>query len=184
MLIQNHKRVETAAKLKKAYSTLSQALRLSEIDTGLSAIDVTVDCMDTPESPDCDDYYVFFDNFLKRLNADAFKGDTGRYWTDNEGPYHIACDSTIWTDTYSLADGTLLGIERDSNETLYYNNILIDINGDKKPNDCGRDIFGFKIGWNNILLDPMGGCTDQYSTCTKKIANDGWEIKDDYPKRL
>ena len=83
--------------------------------------------------------------------------------------------------------------------------IVVDINGTgKKPNKFGRDLFLYEYRFqdskdsNNIgRIVPFGmgfkenelasyygtgGCTkDSPMFCAKKIVEDGWQIKDDYP---
>ena len=77
----------------------------------------------------------------------------------------------------------------------------VDINGDKKPNKMGRDIFQFKY-WIYYPSDlTIQGrflpnffnfhqpdeelhqrCSRTYGNgCANKIMKDGWQIKDDYP---
>lgn len=83
---------------------------------------------------------------------------------------------------------------------------LVDINGPKRPNVAGKDVFMFKIGgeycqskvWpyklGNQSCDGKGHCTyfphkcgsgedcrRSGFDCTCKIVEDGWQIKDDYP---
>jgi hypothetical protein len=85
--------------------------------------------------------------------------------------------------------------------------IQIDINGQKKPNKYGRDIFFFKYyiyhGWDSStysgkllpyyyndtrdLLTGKTGITDSCSwegsgaVCAALIMKDGWTMADDYP---
>lgn len=81
--------------------------------------------------------------------------------------------------------------------------ILVDINGESKPNRFGRDVFVWEyriidednpkytgrfvplgFAYNESDLEEMfgaGKCKDNPMLCAKKIMDDGWQIKNDYP---
>ena len=89
-----------------------------------------------------------------------------------------------------------------------YKAVSIDINGDKNPNQLGKDVFIFSISKTKKSLVPYGfsdagtssGTFKEYDRekiktggdyscnksnkgiwCSGLIVTDGWEIKDDYP---
>lgn len=98
------------------------------------------------------------------------------------------------------------------NESVNCYNVVYDVNGDKQPNELGRDMFFFgfcRTNSNNIgniapagfragvITNPIARNTlitncnrisntnmDIWGYCTKLIKEDGWEFKDDYPKKL
>jgi hypothetical protein len=61
--------------------------------------------------------------------------------------------------------------------------VYIDVNGAKEPNLIGKDVFSFGFRDTGLVYG-KGGVTCTKSTslpCGRKIIEDGWEIKDDYP---
>ena len=79
------------------------------------------------------------------------------------------------------------GGNNDPNEQIF-----VDINGPKKPNQFGRDLFVFERTSNGIMpngysmtsseLDERCAKTSGYNYfCFAKIVKDGWQIKEDYP---
>ena len=185
----NHKKTETAARLKKFYATLSNVVKQSEIDQGLPA-------KDWPKVLGTREY---FDKYL----AKYFK-----YNKIDKDNWHLENDGThAWVISIYLDDGTIIGLDYLS--MLYY-----DVNGDKGPNEYGRDVFEFNI---NSMFDETTYIDDFYclptiqadhylcdniptreeaknscgktapnnrNLCTYLIQLDGWEIKDDYPLKL
>jgi len=154
MLIQNHKRIETAAKLKKFYSTMTNAVKLAETETGLATYEWTIN------------------NNIKLFGTDgAFNGKTffeqyyGKYlnYIDadivSEGnKYYDSLESIVKSDNPELFivhfnDGTLMYIDG-----LNYL-IDFDVNGEKSPNKAGRDIFGFLL-----LVDDDNGQEPQLAS--------------------
>jgi hypothetical protein len=75
--------------------------------------------------------------------------------------------------------------------------LYFDVNGVKKPNTRGKDIFEFRIAkapLGGVYFYPngfekdrdsviSGGCskTTTGNFCASLIMKDGWQIKDDYP---
>ncbi len=186
----NHKKTETAARLKKFYATLSNAVKQSEIDQGLPA-------KDWPKVTGAREY---FDKYL----AKYFK-----YNKIDEDDFHLGGDGMhAWFTSIYLDDGTIIGLDWAS--MVYY-----DVNGDKGPNEYGRDVFEFNI---NSMFDENTYLADYYclptvqadhylcetppitretaktkcasskpnnrDLCTYLVQIDGWEFKDDYPIKL
>ena len=101
-----------------------------------------------------------------------------------------------------LTDGSSMMIAIDNNGKELGNLIMyIDINGLKKPNTIGKDVFSYHIStstigkanfWgltgatvkrNTLLNDSNRGCNRNASGeyCGALIQYDGWKISDDYP---
>lgn len=164
----NHKRTETAAKLKKFYSTLSNAIKLSEIETGLNASewDYTLD------------YKDFFEEYLAKYFS----------YTKieiNQNNQHVLYG------LYSvyLNDGTVMGLEPGGDN---WKGFYFDVNGEKGPNQFGRDVYFYEMDNHSGLCSgdytrelALENCKN-YSdrSCAQLIMIDGWEFKDDYPYRL
>ena len=110
-------------------------------------------------------------------------------------PYIKYTKETIKQDGYFyLANGTKVHTWNGS--CIDFN---VDVNGDKKPNEFGRDKFNFHIctkknyppvGVYNTegltrkkLVELCANGVDR-NYCTPLIMQDGWEFKDDYPFKL
>ena len=205
VVMANHKRTETASKLKKFYSTMSNAVKLSETENGIPSYEWGLSCSDEGENhQDIEKYllkYISYSKYEKiQSDDDIYNGLGGWIEGDPELGYK-----------YYLNDGSMF-FTGDCSYMIYY-----DVNGDKGPNQSGRDIFmlyilysddrqpklaqevphfntkdGSPIPWEEgyesyftrdyILSHTCNG--QNSSTCSTLIEMDGWEIKDDYPFRL
>ena len=195
----NHKKTEYSARLKKFYSTMSEAIKLSEIEQGLKTYE-----WNNPNT--CYDYdltkeyyskyllpYITYLNIEKLSTTDYYNKMDFKWITLSENSPIIY-----------LNDGSLLFI----NEC--YDMILYDINGDKGPNKYGKDVFDFYIvsssdgdeisnhlphfntysssDTEGLILETReqakSSCSKGELKCTYMLQLDGWEFKDDYPFRL
>lgn len=187
---------ETIAKLKKAYSVLSQGIKRSESDNG--------EISEWPVGAEITDVEAYFNKYWRPYykkpkickTAIACGYKSSQAWVNLNG------DKTGWfvssTESrvlFMLSDGTLIFSPRNSTadgNNVYVNFFFVDINGPKNPNILGRDVFIFTLS-DKKLLRPYGynrqyknlDCSMQSSgnmnDCTAKIIADGWQIKDDYP---
>ena len=192
-LVQNYKKQEVSAKLKKSYSMLQQAIKLSEIDNGsIEYWSKSPEVMTDEGKTD------------KVANADLSE----RFFTQYLAPYikytSIQKAKSATTNiefVVYLIDGTLLLIH--NGDTI---DITIDINGDKKPNSYGYDRFKFLLGLSSdsatiycqdgTKLSPIGvntyktreaaldACKKDPYYCVSLLFYDNWEFKDDYPYKL
>ena len=122
------------------------------------------------------------------------------------------CTGEVWCtqgDSYYsyLSNGVVLGVMSHPGQTVY-KAVTIDVNGQKNPNQLGKDVFVFSISKTEKSLVPYGfsdagrggGCFNDYDRnkiktghdyscnnankgiwCAALIMTDGWEILDDYP---
>ncbi len=186
----NHKKTETAAKLKKFYSTMTNAIRLAEIEQGIPVYDwYTEERCDDPEV-----VKAFIErNYLKYLNYTSIG-----YISDNTDYYNsleFELKDRIYSDVVVyLQDGTFFWT-LDVFSQYYY-----DTNGEKGPNKLGRDIFAFGIlevkrdsphfyvGSSSERISDRDKlirlCKESGFNCSKLVQFDGWEFKDDYPLKL
>ena len=158
-LITNYQKKQTVTQLKKAYSELSQALKMSETEYG------TMDSWD-------------FSNFESR--DERMNDFTSRYLIPNLKILKtcVPSSSECWADNILalnkklihsyLINGVGASFVTVSGYSVYYWPddtgvwFFIDINGLKKPNVVGRDIFRFRLnidGGNsvkNYALNPYG----------------------------
>jgi len=187
MIIQNHKKVETAAKLKKVYSTLKNAVKLSEIDHGVPFEEWGIfDSYSEEESKK-----NFNEYFSKYLNyAD------GCSMIDDDHGYNSKSPVDMPFNCYTLTDGIEFGFNP-------WFDVIVDINGSKGPNEAGRDMFYFDLtdSWPNEHYYTreryIESCAQSWNengspwrdpdpgvACTWLLVTDGWEFTKDYKKRL
>ena len=180
--------------LKKAYSTLSQASSRAISDNGpIGTWDVVSSSQEFSQT--------YMEPYLNTIGKKEYS--TIEYKTLNNIDVPFDCYN------FKLVDGTRIGIDtpdyNDSEvEGAFIVPILVDVNGDKKPNKLGRDIFTFqfyisneispiKVGtflpfghsWSRekIKSDETFGCSRKSSgmTCASLIMKDSWQMKADYP---
>ncbi len=192
-LIQNYRKQQTITGLKKAYSVINQAMKLSEIENGPyetweSGANIT------PRA------------YIQKYFLPYFKGahlcDT--YQTcgfKSNAPYKtvIGTQSTA-TLTYEhyripfiTEDGIMYSISVKA-DNRNDEGIMIDVNGSKGPNKVGVDFFNFYRTNNGIVPYGVGLSIDEIDAsvandincyaCAAKIIKDGWQIKDNYPVRF
>ena len=103
---------------------------------------------------------------------------------------------------YGLSDGTALAfeatIDKSGGDDKCFCIFLVDINGKKRPNTIGKDIFELrvfndgKLDFSWMYWDRKALVSTQRYACNKNavdagyacgalILQDGWQIKDDYP---
>lgn len=194
-LMQTQEKQSTVTKFQKAYSVLSNAVEMSEIDNG------TMDTWVFPTSDSATQnkefaktYLVPYLNISKTCDNNPSDCYPERFYYLNGTS--IGSGTTRYFLT--LTDGTALRIYWNLPELV---NIEIDLNGINPPNRYGRDIFVFGIsrraccpkGFNNCYTEATreniaksgGPCasdkTGVGSGCGALIMKDGWKIADDYP---
>lgn len=196
-VIANYQKKKAATQLKKSYTRLAEAIRLSELQNGDK------------------EYWIyalngenFFNTYLSKfmtIKKVTIKDSNLTYYLINGNP----CTENYCTKlSYIgvLADGSSVIVS----DTNYISNgkfVAIDINGLKGPNTCGKDYFPFAIHYKYGLI-PFGykdfgygyqqfgdfdrniitgnnihACNkDQGGQwCGALIMMDGWEISRDYP---
>ena len=179
-LMNKYRTAEVESRLKKAYSTLSQAAnnaRAVGYDWGIWADSMT----SNPNWGTLDDERYFYENYLRPyVNTLRYK----EFGT-----------SSILAE---LLDGTQIVIGKGGCADFH-----VDINGDKGPNEYGIDNFIFNycptsasasfetdklipyatkdIVTREQALDLCKNPSTEGKQCSKLIMMDGWKIKDDYP---
>ena len=78
-------------------------------------------------------------------------------------------DSMGWNRRVVLADGTQLMFYNDTGEL---GKIAVDVNGGRKPNKMGRDVFVFQLTENSLI--PFG-CNKDKTTMENECKNWGWQ---------
>lgn len=202
-LINNYKKKVTVERLKSAYSVLFQALRLSEAENGYVSdwnFDLGIE--------------EFYDTYLTKYLKHVEKIVPAEYTDIVDVKYlnGLLCTNEEWCGNKSdglhywlkLANGTVVMLDPPSGRA-----IAVDINGDKKPNIIGKDIFVFSLQDTEPVIMPFGMhkrhsvteggklfirdnvISDKFPhSCNKSrygqycaglIMLDNWEIKNDYP---
>ena len=186
-LINNYQKKVTVTRLQKAFSTLSQAVKLSEIDNG----PVSTWNFDFDEDKYIAGKRIAETYFLPYLRV-AKTYEVGK-------PVEIVRlngDSEDYLSTDSFAFTLNNGIMFYINPQGTWLPIIVDLNADEKPNIFSKDVFVFYLfksgltlagvkNWNREQL--LANCSPEASDregnyyCGMLIKNDGWQIKDDYP---
>lgn len=131
-----------------------------------------------------------YPNGIKKPNGEVFISNTSGM------PIFILQDGTVMSPAY-VAMG---------NGKIYATHLWVDINGGKKPNVIGKDVFWFTLPLAKGVLAPSGlyelywktgeitktysrneclaNCKSDATECAALIYLDGWNIKDDYPYAL
>lgn len=185
-LIQNHKKSETTARLKKFSSIMAQAVLMSENDNGpvedWEKDEGTTKDEETGLYPDSDyessqKYFnKYIKNYLKYLKTEK--------------------DEKTNLFKVLLTDGSSVKLRNGGCMDL-----IFDINGDKNPNEEGRDQYRFLICKKSdsntnrsfsayVRADAksrkerLNYCKSTPAYCSGLLEYDNWEIKKDYPHRL
>lgn len=190
VLINDTNNKVTVVKLKKAYSTLSQATAM--VQNSVNNLAKGNDLASVTK------FYELYKPYL-RLAKDCGCGvSQAGCWSDNTKALN-GNDYTYshkgWIGDYScsvtLADGTNitfdawqsenLGIEADDTWAFF---MFVDVNGNKKPNTLGKDVFNFAVSRNGLVPAGMQSdsihcsVTDKNNAyagmdCTAKVLNEG-----------
>lgn len=196
-LINKYKKQEASARLKKFYTIMNQAIMMSELENG----DIKYWDIKAPYTADDGSYdynvggascYNFFNRYLAKY-IKYYKVTQG-YSKENEDGTTTSKHSKVY-----LYDGSSSKIKQGT-----CIDFIFDINGDKKPNRSGEDIFCFYIcphgkGYRlyetekfstqgymstNTREKAMEACKTNRAACARLIQIDGWEIKKDYPYKI
>ena len=212
VVMANHRKTETAARVKKFYSMMSNAIKLSELESGLKTYE-----WDYEDATTYEIRKQYFENhILNYVNYMNFSQLDDDYITELEAtPNYSGGGCLIDSNDIQvyLNDGTKFGTCEEIDI------IFFDVNGDKGPNKFGRDVFLFNIlsydgglpslannvpHFNTIATWPEywkenSTLKDEYtrekciencmsrpsgSYCTHLLELDGWEFKEDYPLRI
>ena len=196
-LVANYQKKETVTALKKAYSQLSQAVKMSELENG----DKEYWNYDLPAETFMNTYLKPFLKDVEQTNGfDIHKTINYKYLNGDRITESSVNDKN--NSVIKLSDGTIIFVDGWSSGENIYRGILVDTNGFKKPNILGRDLFAFRItpslgltpsleevDREEALSDKLHMCSKSKSAsksgyaCTLVIMMDGWEIKSDYPWR-
>lgn len=203
-LIQNHRKQVTVNRLKKTYSTLSQALTTSISENG----DFSQWGIGTQES-DWNNYKAKLSEIVKNNIIPYLKVLRDCEYNKCPNAKSVkdpAASNGImkWNNDFThyviyLADGSrilfFINNHTDAETGInYWHDLwaIVDINGDANPNEVGKDVFylAFSSSTQKInmygagnsrqtLLNDCKNSTRRY--CGALIQSDSWQILQDYP---
>ncbi len=196
-LVQNYKKKEYSTRLKKFYSMMSQAIKLSEVDNGPASEWIPVATENDEEG--LQKYWdTYFAQYLKN-------------------PPKVYSYVNKWNQTqicYVLSDGIKYCIGRPSLGSPFQFGVNVYMKNNFDKATAGVDCFNFLLtksgkfipySWDSQALALNSGlekgeekftedftdrknvlrmCEKDSSFCTQLLYLDGWEFKDDYPHKL
>ena len=205
MISMQHQKEETITRIKKVYSVLQQTTFRAIADYGQPTTWTTLSTDNWNASKD------FAERYLLPYMSVSYKCEDN---TEPKCNYEIHnlnnTDFEMPSNTYRfyLQDGTFIFLHtKHESSTELSGRIFFDINGPKKPNKFGRDVFKIEYwiqsshesrkvqlgkitpAWSNLdRATIMGTGESEYCHKSKKghsclgvIVKDGWKISDDYP---
>ena len=181
-LIQNTKKSEATARIKKFISVVNQALISAESDYGMREDWVI------GEMNNSDTAFEFLNTYIKP------------YIKSFEIEKRVLSNKNM--ATLRFVDGSQMSVKIGTCYDIYY-----DINGEKAPNELGRDIYAFilcrKSGECNVNSNQVrpyycpanankypthqeiiDNCINEGVYCTLLLQENQYEFPKDYPKRL
>jgi len=197
-LVQGYKKRVVETKLAKFYSTINQALSLSEVDNGdrlhwdaLTSYCVAVENEDGSKScqTGTEESLLWYNKYLAKY-INALKVETAMDMSVPEDNYQVH-DGLRPTDVIVyFPDGSALQFA--GRGWNYYINAK-DMVKDGRPEKWGITAFPFKLD-NKMRIQPFPvqdetsdyACTAEGNgaSCTGVIAKNGWKIPDDYPYKF
>ena len=186
IIINNYKKLVTVNRLKSSYTIFAQAIQQSENDNG------SYKTWDISRPSIIAEKYI--NPYLKGIskasayNVKALHFDTSHLYWSTQVPI------------YNMSNGITYQINKGIGTTANYISVLIDINGKRRPNRMGKDVFIYMIrdrGLSGLCgITRTSNLDNYYSACSKVnkgtnsysggccgglIMLDGWKINDDYP---
>ena len=200
-LIQNYQKKQVVESLKAAYSIFSGVIQSAKLDYG------DVENWDWNLLVSSDRGPTDGNEFVNRYILPYIKVVPAKlaYQQAKQLDGSIVSSGTsmyLYKPKYVLTNGMTFSYYANWGYSDNHSLVLsIDINGYKRPNRMGRDLFifsisqsspNFRFGYNlssNVkredLLKSNGECSKDYVGagwgCSALIMIDGWQIKDDYP---
>lgn len=160
ILIKKYQYKQWTEQLKKSYATLNQGFKKMLADDEVfnladtevfKSIGGTCHEFNNPESTNCKNFFINMKKYFKIVDIKRIDYKYNTLNDDRE--YNNNGNNVIF-----LADGTLIysyEFLKFPGTAYYLGHFRIDINGLKKPNKIGRDIFDFEIGPDGVY--PVGG---------------------------
>ncbi len=194
-LMTTHKKHVTGAKLKKAVSTINQAIKLSENENGeLETWDKSL--------PKEEFVKKYFSPYMKIMKICTVQ-DTCGYGTGNAWSYLNGTQGANYNSPFNNGRTPFIGMDGIlyafgfSPQSLSTDNdkiIIIDINGSEKPNKFGQDVFFLIRNEEADSVTPYGAnkgaviktdCSPKGTGmyCAAWIYQNGWNVPSGYPMK-
>lgn len=195
-VIQSYQKNSYAEKVKKTFSTIEQAIKLSEADNGTWRTWYYGSTTNDPTEVKnfAETYLVPYLNIIQNCANSTGCWASIHKWNGAALAYD---DRNIYYK-FILADGTAIHVAIPVNKSVY---IHFDINGQSGPNIYGKDVFvylmfpnvsSYRLGTSfystiprsTLVNDAGAGCnktSTQADYCLTLIMKDGWRMADDYP---
>ena len=191
-LMSNYRKKQLETQIKANYSLVQQAIKFAEYD------DVSYDMA----IQDGSDASIQVEQFCSNAKSGCWHkkgivkdllGNAPRYEYDNGiggniVNFKLANGAFFNVDGNTAEDMKSFGIDSTSDGLTFY----FDANGDKKPNQFGKDIYIMvwtdkglvPAGYNRTKAEVDANCLrgDGYF-CLQKVISEGWQISDDVWKR-
>ncbi|MBQ2645652.1 type II secretion system protein [bacterium] len=155
--------------LKKAISTLNQALSLNYALEGTSVGD---DNLNTASG-------VVNNLFIKRMSVVSTATSGGANGAFGAGGSGVTTDTVFYTaDGMRFAVGAIAAAGPDDSGEYYYGNILIDVNGEKGPNtltttsDSPRDTYVGTLYGTRVVAGKVGDDSSNWSKAAREVLFD------------
>ncbi|MDR1168081.1 MAG: type II secretion system GspH family protein [Heliobacteriaceae bacterium] len=184
-LIANYNKKVLGVRIKKFYSVLTQAVRMKEAEDG----DIDVSMINANNSPDVamEFFNVNYKPYMRVIVSEkmskgfsaGFSDGSGMYirrtGTCNNVFYTTACTYIYFCTYYKYCKDI-----DESGDTAIYGDDILHVDGKN------TFLFWVRGEYEGVTLDETreqikSKCKNNKYYCTKLIATDGWEIKDDYP---
>ena len=177
-LIANHREKETVVRLKKAYTTMSNAYIgvLSEYGDPTTWTVESWDDIAEMFAKYIRNVRVCSENLNSGTKSKCFKNVLRKDLQNNTVNTMSGESSLILSDGMVFGIGNQIGIE-DSLQCTQLTQcfqIDVDINGDKAPNRWGVDTFTFVVNKDRILPRGAIGTHGRQSTCNPTRESGGW----------
>ncbi len=182
VLFSNNRKKVLLVSLQKSYSTITNGIRMSELDNGMMS--------DWPNGSTLE-FNTFWSTYIhpyftgsKICNTmkdcgyrETIDSNFRKQWSNAQW----RLESTYGDELlFQLADGTVVHWTKNTygynNEIWYSNRVYIDVNGAKSPNTYCKDVYPFER--SNCAIRPYP------NSCTELIFENSWEFPKDYPYRI
>jgi prepilin-type N-terminal cleavage/methylation domain-containing protein len=202
-VVQNYQKTQTVTQLKKVYSALSNTTNLAIAEHG------PIEGWEIAENTTGEDAVNFVNAYMTPYlkvsknceNKTTDDCDFKRSYLNSDQLTSISSSAA----RFYLNDGTLIAVRlvNDASASSKQAYIVIDINGQKRPNKTGKDVFnfyyiidsqigsvigkfipdGFTVSRSSLVSDSEYNCNKNQNgnRCAALIMKDSWQIKDDYP---
>lgn len=192
ILTAKHQKRVVETRIKKFYTTINQAVKLSEVENG------EYQYWTYPEENDAEGIKNFYQKYFAKYLITTNVSNLNKMNTDNDGnPTGEIYNSIIvyFSDGSAMIMRSSGGIDisfkpiasKTDEKSTQRNSFSFNFN---KINSTGNKAFiePYSAGWDgtreNLINHARYGCRKKsptYMYCTKLLQLDGWEIKDDYP---